>query len=294
MKKISSLLAIMMMLLAIPAIFTSCKDDEESNPPTLAFEAGTGYVSSNATVNANEAFTVGVRATANATSNSKLVNFKFELVSGSERKIMHDSTFSSSTYLVDYPITLSTAGTYTLYFTVKDKAGESTEKTLTITVKAATVDEINAYTAKILAAQDASGGSAFASTTGAVFTKADAKTNAAIVDFIYYYSTTASTGAEMISPKYAQTNYSTYVSGWSVLNETKFTGLLTSVDFAAIATGADIAALVTNPSNDRATTLVVGSTFGFKTAAGKLAVAKVTALSGTTAGSITIDVKVQK
>jgi hypothetical protein len=141
-------------------------------------------------------------------------------------------------------------------------------------------------------------GSAFSASTGLAYLKNDNFTSD-MIDFIYYYkSTDVTVGAEMMSPKYAFDNGP--VGGtdlYNTLNETMFKSVsLSTNDFDAIPKTDDsaITAAATGFVDQRVTALAVNSVFAFKTAAGKLGLVKVSALTATTSGTITIVVKVQK
>lgn len=149
-----------------------------------------------------------------------------------------------------------------------------------------------------LGAQGSSLGSSFASSTGTVYTKSPAAANSGIIDLIYYYNSEAGILAELISPKFAADHGNVLgASGWAVKNETQFIKVsMTAAQFDAIVATDDapVVAAATGFAEQRVVNLVSGNVFAFKTTPGKLGLAKITALTGTTAGSITIEVKVQK
>jgi len=205
-------------------------------------------------------------------------------------------------------VTGLTAGEYALVVTDKDDL----KSTRTFKVKASTVAAtFVTYSAKLVYAPLAAGtqACAFSTSTGSTYKQADAKTNAASVDFLYLYG--ASTKANLSCPADAAASsnnaYTTAysdVKNWSVKNATAYA--TTTKTFESIVADADLATAFTTGTiategadaakSGRITGLAANSVVAFKTAAGKYGILKVTEVSGTdgTGAYIKIDVKVQK
>jgi hypothetical protein len=189
------------------------------------------------------------------------------------------------------------AGTERWTFTITDKDGEFSEISFNITTTAG--GPINEYSQKILGSYDNSAyGSSFASADGTVYTLADAKANAAKIDWMYYYGSTAFATLSSPSDASAASVFSTGngPANWSVRNDTKLgkVTLPTGLTWASITTDAEIVILASEASDSKVTALTVGQIVAFKTVTGKLGLIKVEAITGTGAGTITYSVKVQK
>lgn len=202
-------------------------------------------------------------------------------------------------------VTGLTAGEYALVVTDKDDL----KSTRTFKVKASTVAAtFVTYSAKLVYAPlgDKSQACAFASSTGDTYKQADAATNAAKVDILYFYGSDA-VKASFCSPADPLTTAYPDVASWSVKNATTFAK--SGKAFDAIVADADLASAYTTgtPATNgtgtekaaRIYNLAKGDVVAFKTAAGKYGVLKVvdiiTAKGGAGTGdNITIDVKVQK
>lgn len=122
------------------AVVTSCNEDDDNDinvKPTLNFTGGTQYVYTDTTVETGEAFTIGVTALSNTNSGKKLKNFKITQVTNNNPNVIYDSSFSSSTFQMEFNFTTPNQETeFNLIFKVTDKADEYKEKTLKITVVA--------------------------------------------------------------------------------------------------------------------------------------------------------------
>lgn len=293
MKKLTFFLAVLVMG-TLPFI-TSCGTDDEGTPPSIMFNAAPGYTASDVTVPANTQLKVGIIA---SSTSAKLTNMKITQTLNGTQTTIHDSTFSSDAYNIDFGINApSQALSVKFTFKITAADGESAEVSLSITT---TAGEITTYNQKILGSyENTTTGSSFASADGTVFSLADAKTNAAKVDWMYYYGSSSNL-ATLVAP--IDATASSVFSGtngpanWTVRNDTKLgkVTLPTGVTWDNITTDAEIIPLASGLTDTKVNLLAVGQIVSFKTAAGKMGLIKVEAISGTTAGSITYAVKVQK
>lgn len=293
MKKIS--LVFVILLMATVPFITSCGTDEEGTPPSLMFNAAPGYTTSDVTVAANTPLKVGIIA---GSTSAKLTNMKITQTLDGIQTTIHDSTFSSDAYNIDFGIKAPLQA-LSVKFTFKITAadGESAEISLNVTT---TAGAIKAYNQKILGSFDnTTTGSSFASADGTVFSLADAKTNAAKVDWMYYYGSNSNL-ATLVAP--ADATASSVFSGtngpanWTVRNNTKIgkVTLPTGVTWDNITTDTEIIPLATGLTESKVNMLAVGQIIAFKTVTGKMGLIKIEAISGTTAGSLTYAVKVQQ
>ncbi len=132
----------LLMVAAIGLFATSCKKDDETpvdQSPKLNFKGGTEYVSSDATVNVGDTVRIGVTASSNPDSKSKLVSMKYKIETDAVT-IEDDSTFKATAYDYDYLFPMRMAGTAKVTFTVTDKKGETASKSLVITAEAASTE----------------------------------------------------------------------------------------------------------------------------------------------------------
>lgn len=293
MKKISFLFAVILMVTV--AFFSSCGTDTTAVGPNMDLKGGAGYTSADVSVTVGSDVTFGVTA---QKGDAKLVNLKIVATSNNIPTTLLDSTFSSDSFSNDYAYTPTAVGVVRISIVMKDKDGLTDETSFNVTATAGS-GPITAYSAKVLGSYDnATYGSSFASADGTVYMLADAKTNAAKIDWMYYYG--ATNLATIASPKDASvTTIYTGTNGpanWSVRNDTKFAKvtLTAGVTWDLITNDAEIVAKAAGITETKANTLTVGQIIAFKTVAGKMGLIKVTAISGTTAGFITYDVKVQQ
>jgi len=298
MKRLSFLFVIILMA-SVP-FFTSCSKDTTTTDvkPTINFTGGTGFTSGDVTLKAGEAIQVGISAFSNSSSKAKLKNLKVVRTFSNTPFTALDSTFSTTDA---FNITLESfaypaAGIERWTFTITDKDGESAEISFNITTTAG--GAIVSYNQVILGSYDNSAyGSSFASADGNVYTLAEAKTNAAKIDWMYYYGVTNL--ATLASPNDA-TVTDIFSSGngpasWSVRNDTRFAkvSLLSGTTWDAITTDAEILPLVAGISDTRVNLLTPGQIVAFKTVTGKQGLIKIESITGTGAGTITYSVKVQ-
>ncbi len=310
MKKFKALL--MMAVIATGAIFTSCEKDEEggSDPkPTVAISApvGTQTVAPGATVD------VTVLASAD-NDGKKLKSFRVEFAAngapyaayadafaGGENEIeLNDDTYTYEGTLA----TLDSPGTIVYRFTAVDKDDESSSVTLTINVEANAPD-INTFSAVLAGGQSNNTlGSFYATGSNTVYKQADAKTNATLVDMVYFYG--SANEASLASPNSSEAgqvfnNPTNGMQTWSTRNNTGFKVIGGSeADFNAIEDGDALQSYVrggilgSDPSQSLSNTLAAGDIIGFLTTKGKYGAIYVKAVNGTQDGTIEFDVKVQQ
>jgi len=286
-------------LLASFTFFTSCTEDADpvDLPPTMSFLTADTLVSANTTLTINEAFYVGVNAIANTTSNSKIQSLRVTRIFNNQ--IVGDDTFPYNDANLSAIITfsgLTEAGTENIDFTVTDKDGQSTKKSLQITYEDASTP-IMTFAMNILGSYDSPTGSSFASIDGTVYSQAEAFANQAAIDFLYWWG--ASTSATLGAPDDENANLVfTGVNGlpnWTTKNATRFqTTTLTAAEFDAIDNGMVLETNATGSDQTRIPSLAVDHVIAFITVTGKHGLIKVTEIVSGAAGEITIDVKVQE
>lgn len=306
MKKLNSLL--MLAAVAGALTFTSCQKDEVTTTGTVTYSTPTD---GKATVPTDTV--ILVKLTVSAAEDLKSVSAKvaYDGAVGTTLDLSADTKTTDSTLASGTGktfewttgiLTRSVAGKEVYTYTFKDKSGNTTEATITLTVNSkVVVDKVVTYSAKLLGGQsNATQGSFFNSSEGLVYNQANAKTNSGKVDILYFYG--ATNMATIASPDDADAatiynNSSTGIQTWTTKNATKFKATtVTATEFDGITAKDDskIVAAAAGAADTKSNKLASGSVFAFVTAAGKKGLIKVTAVSGTQDGSITIDVKVQK
>lgn len=300
MKKINWVLSVV--LIGMVVFMNSCAKDNDDpivvdKKPTLTFQVGGDYISANTTVTVGTALKFGIRAISNTSSNAKLTNFTIARTFNGITETW-DSTFNQTNFTLDIE-TFANAqpGVETYVFTIKDKDGQMSNLTLLITTTEE-FGEINIFSMTILGAQGSSTGSSFASIDGSVYKLADAKTNATKVDWLYYYG--ATDFATIAAPNDAHAalifnNATNGLQSWATLNPTLFKLVTDAIDFNAITNDAVIVnQTASGVDQTRITNLQAGKLIAFITHSGKKGILKIESITGTTDGSMTMTVKVQK
>ena len=288
------------LLLFVVAIFSSCSTtDTTIAGPVITFSNSiTSYEIDYATQ--ADPYTVSIIAT--VTAPGKISNFTVRKKDGngaSSSITVIGSYSGETTFQETFNIVCASTDVFPLqiYFNVMDKSSQGMEKIFTITKKASGA-AITTLEGKILGGADnATIGSFFHLADGSVMTSAQADANQGAVDLMFTYSST--NGNLMAAPNDATIDQAfSNVSSWTTKNATKFTALLTTVNFDIVTDDLLIVSNVTTTAaaNTRINQLSVGSVFGFITAANKKGLVKVTGIGGTVATdrSITFSVKVQK
>ncbi|HBF87340.1 MAG TPA: hypothetical protein DDX39_01770 [Bacteroidales bacterium] len=297
MKNLSILLVVL--FAAVISLNTGCKGEDPTGP-TLTVSADV------TTVNPGDSIVF----TYSVSSNEDLDKLTWTstddiLIDGVQEgsgEFALEGTSDTDNEFVVFIKSTQTLGDITFTFTATDKDGEeyAAEKEIVITVEEAAVttgDPIDTYTAILMGAQsNATEGSFLATTTGTVYTQANANTNSSLIDIIYYYG--SSNLATLCGPTEPTVNGGsgnlTLATGLTTQNATVLsTTTISASEFDAFDDDLEIAQLSVGTAT-LVTSLAVDDVVSFKTAAGKIGVAKVTALTADATGSITLNVKVQQ
>ncbi len=282
MRKFKLLFALLAM---VGVLFTSC-EDEIGSAPQITFANGV----SEATVTAAGDF----QFTVTITSEEGLDRVEIiKVLDGSSSTLQTITTFEDKN---DETMVVTVNVTESMVVQVKatDKESQSATKDFTITLTAAG-GAIKSYAAKLMGAQtNTAYGSFLDADAGVVYKVADAATNQADVDIIYFYG--SSNQATLAAPNDAgAADFGDFgLASWTTKNATLFVETeITATAFAAMTTDADFvdAASGTSKANKLSATDIVA----FKTAAGKMELIHVSAISSTDGdGYMTVDVKIQE
>jgi hypothetical protein len=272
----------MAMTIMMGVSFTACEDED-----AVISIAVDGTIPTEVTVGTTLIFNFNV-VSDNKIENVELIKNNETIQSASEDDL-GNLTYSGSFYHETTEV-----GTNYISIEVTDKQGNVETKSYTVEVTAA----INTYSAILLGSYSAEVGSFFSTSTGSVYTQADAKTNSNSIDFVYYYGTTNlatiaapdESGAESIYD-----NTSTGLQTWSTQNSTKFVmSSVTTSEFDDMEDDIDISG-DTNVNNSAVTALEENDVVAFTTADDKDGLFKVISITGTGGSStIEIEVKVKK
>lgn len=179
---------------------------------------------------------------------------------------------------------------------VIDKKERQVKKDFSITIEAE--GSIRTQTAKLLYGQSNTTGGSFYATegTGMEYTQVNAKTNAAKIDFLYFYGSENKATLAAPSDADAKTIYNNANNGlqtWSKLNGTKFKEVtmakaqFDAVTYAAINTSAEGA------TASKTNMLIADKVVAFITDGGLKGLIYVNSITGTDSGSINITIKIQ-
>lgn len=222
-------------LLAVAVTMTSCnKDDDPVGPPTLNFIGGEGYVDTDATINVNTIFKVGIAASSNAETNEKLTSLK--LTRSIDGTAFIDTTFSISenTFNIDFQFNAQQDGVVeTIAFLLTDKAGQTATKSLVITYEAEGLN-VTKHEGITMGSFNDDAGSFYSTMNNTVYNITDATANQEKIDFLFYLG--ATNASTIASPEDAQagTVYPAIVD-WTTKNATYFMETeMTAADFDAI------------------------------------------------------------
>jgi hypothetical protein len=302
MKKISYLFAIL--LLAGVTVMISCTKDENTNQdlkPTINFKGGAAYISTDATLDVLQEFLIGVTASNNVNSGKNLANLKVTRTFNNAIWFSWDTTFNEPYLDIDFSfLAITVAGTERIAFIVTDKDGQTNEVSLNITTQVVN-GPINYYgqiVPLVLGSYESSTGSSFASFDGSIYNLAEAKTNAARVDWLYFYGSSnhatiaAPDDADAISVFNDPTNG---ISTWSVKNATRFKNITTAVDWNAVIDDGPILQLTQDGvTESKISQLAANDVLGFITVTGKHGLIKIGNIVVGAGGTIEISVKVQQ
>lgn len=293
MKKFNLLLLLMGLTTAV--MFTGCKNDDDEDPitPTPSIENATA----DTTVQPTEQYDIEFTAKASSDNTDlERVKVSYRINNGAEVTAL-DTMLPNNTKEFNYDENFTAPATegnvlYTL--TVTDEKDEIASKSINVSV----VSNVETYSAVIMGGQANSTGSFYETETNTVHTQASAKSNAADVDFVYYYG--ASNFATIAAPDDSDAgtvynNASTGLQTWSTRNSTRFRAVttMTSAQYDAIVTDDQLVAEAAGANLTAATNLAIGEIYAFKTDDGRSGLFRVDGIVPTDSGSITISVKVQ-
>jgi hypothetical protein len=278
MKKWNYLFAALLMSVAV--VFTSCSDEEETDPgPSLSLKGGSAYTSQDATIQVNEAIMVGVNGLKSPVSGQKLTRFKFSITSNNVATTYVDSTFNADSFTWESELTFTGVGEGRLLFELWDKGGMKTDQAFTITIEDPGA-QINKYMDVEFGSWNDAVGSFFASTEGITYTVGQTRNvpaNQAKIDFLFFKGVT--NGNTFASPDDADAGTIQDlgpVSDWTNKNQTRFNPTtITVAQFDAIGDTYQFPTFNLMQQTTKMNNLTEGQVFLFKTKNDKLGLVKV-------------------
>jgi hypothetical protein len=184
----------------------------------------------------------------------------------------------------------------TIKITALDKDDQEASQSIVIQVTLG--NPVTSHTGVVLGAQgNTTLGSSCDLDEGDVYKVAEARTNASLVDAIYVWDISGISPV-LAAPIDAAVNTGGIVSwcsiNWSPKNDTKFKATdMTTAEFDAVEYDAAITA-ITGINDTKIVDFAANDVIAFETDGGKKGLIKVTAISGTEAGTLTFDIKIQQ
>ncbi len=282
-----------LVLLAGVVAFSSCKKDDELDPPTISV--------SPTSTDAWQGDTVTITVTMAGNQTLKELTITPDVDASQGETITDLSGDYSASYEYQYVVggSVTDGGYITITCKVTDEEdlSETTSATINIVEPAASGNPIDEFTAVLMGAQsNATEGSYMDASTGQVYTMSSAAQNQALIDVVYYYGST--NFATLCAPNDATVGGGsgnlTLCEGWTTKNATKFAvSSVTATEFDGM-TDDEVIATLANLSDTKVTSLDQNDVVAFETADGTKGLMKVTAVTTGTTGSITVNVKIQQ
>ncbi|MBI1221745.1 MAG: hypothetical protein GC180_03995 [Bacteroidetes bacterium] len=301
-------LGIMIALAGIVSIgLSSCGGDTTTTTkptPKFDFITGAGYTATNGSVSAGTVIKIGIDAS--GSENLESVGVRSQVGTGQQTTFALAKSTGGDTLISDlktknFSITFdyqvgSLPSTEKITVIVKMSNGTQTQKTLLMTVTAATKNVVDAPGRQMGAQSNSTYGSYYSFDVNNAVLQADANSNPAGVDWVYYFG--SSNSATFAAPDDATLNSSnvmgnTSLPNWSTKNATRFKKL-SGFDYAGLATSDQLQAEIAKgaPTLSAITNMQVGDIYLFITASAKeYGAVKITGINTGAAGDISFDMK---
>lgn len=299
-------LGIMFVMTGIVAFgLSSCGTDPDVAKPTpkFDFKTGLGYTSANGNVTAGSTVKIGIEATGSENLQSVGVRTQvgtaqqgtLNLTASGDSNITSLKTKDFSLEFTYQVGSLPTTEKITVIVTMSN--GESTQKTITLTVTATPKNLTEAPGRQIGGQSNATYGSYYSMETNTAELQASANANPAAIDWVYYYgSGNLATFAAPDDPTLQSSNVmnNPSLTSWSVKNATRFKKL-PGFDFDGATTSTDLQTEISKgaPNLTALTQMQIGEVYLFVTAGSKeYGIIKIISNSApTSAGFVTFDMK---
>ncbi|MGB1315522.1 MAG: hypothetical protein ACPG4Y_05845 [Chitinophagales bacterium] len=300
MKKINVIILLFVGILGMTTI-TSCNPEPDTDVlPTLGFISEASSITADATVDTLTPLLFKVTAKQNPNTKKALQSLRVQsFMDNSPVKdttvTINDDDFLGS---FNYDATITPSKEEKFIFTLTDKAGETVDKTITITTneRPAVVapTPVVEYTARLLGGQaNSTEGSFYDAHTGTVKLVSDANSSESTIDLIFAYEVGNQFFMGAPSNSDIQASH-TNVASWTTQNVTFIEeSTLTVAEFDAIENVEDLPAVTSTAT--KIDFLLTDKIFSFETTDGKTGIVKVNSTTGSGGANtaIDIDVKIQ-
>lgn len=271
-----------LLLLAGAMVVSSCKKDDEEEPvvdltPVLTFIGGAGYTADDATLAPSATFKVGINASANATSNSKIVTFEVvRTFNNVPTTVFEDDNINETNYSWEQDLIANTkTGEERWTFTVTDKDGLKKELSFVIT----TISNVSSYKGLEMGSFNDDLPSFLATATGTLLSKAQAGAAQETVDMAFYLGAINKSTFGAPSNADVQAVFGLPAAGWTTYNNTLFEmASINAAEFDAI--GGSYAFPEFTGTDDDINNLEAGDVVFFKTVENKHGYLKVNSING--------------
>jgi len=275
---------VLFLLVGTMAVNYGCNKEETQDNPNLSGTAGKN------TAAPGDVGDIAITTSSTGFVETLLIQEKTAGSSGSvillDSTKIHQSNFGLTH---QYKVPDGATGSKDIIVTVSDDKGQTTTKTVTITISGG--GNLSNCNNKTLGSYDNTTGSFFSAKTCTVYTVGEAKNNQSAVDFIYFYGSTNHATIAAPDDADAGTINTFELNTWTTKNATRFK-TVSGFDFAN-ATGTSITLAWTTGGTEmtKINSLGVGGMFLFKTTDGRYGVGRVNSITGEAGGTINLDVK---
>ncbi|RPH34032.1 MAG: hypothetical protein EHM93_02410 [Bacteroidales bacterium] len=290
MKNIACRVLLLVACLGISGVSCS-KSETDAGAPTIELVDGENLITND--TSAMEASTLHFRVHCKWNGEQTLTNF---IVANNNVRVV-DEGMNTNEFVRDVDFAKSGSEVDSIVFTIRDIESGSASKSIKVQKKAGSGGgELKWYANITLDAQNAVGGKGFLSfANGVTYTKQDAGSVSQNINLLYYYDN-SSGEANVLSSPGANLSGIFDLSGWSVLNTTRFIKMsINQAQFEAITDPVYVVNAYSITGNRKAKNLVVGDTYSFKDeSTGKYGIFRVNEAVGQDAGKVVITIVMQK
>ncbi len=291
MKNIACRVLLLVACLGISGVSCS-KSETDAGTPTIELVDGENLITKD--TSAMEASTLHFRVQCKWNGEQTLTNF---IVANNGVRVV-DEGMNTTEFIRDVDFAKSGSDVDLISFIIRDINGNSSNKSLRVEKKAGSGGgELIWYNNITLDAQNAVGGKGFLSfVNGVTYTKQDATPFAQNINLLYYYDTAPAGDANTLASPGANLDGIFDLSGWSILNTTRFIKMsINQAQFEAITDPIYVVNAYSITGNRKAKNLVVGDIYSFKDESlGRYGIFRVNEVVGQDAGKVVITIVMQK
>ncbi len=302
MKKFKS--AMLLIVMAIAIVSTSCKKDEKNDEPpidprpAITFKVDAGFTASDGDFTEGDEIKIGVVANQNLITKKKLTNFTLVRTIDGTAETITDETIDIETFNKDYTIELSVPGNYKFTAKITDEDSKSAETSFELTVdeKPDPRVPVKKNSDLELGSTNDTLGSFYSTNYEQVYKIEEAADNQEKVDFIFWKDPRVKANS-ITSPDNDLIGSVNFlgIHTWTVKNETRFIITeMTAEDFNAIEDKYLFPEFDPEAAADLASNLQAGDILFFRTQEGKHGYIRIIDLYNTRGDRALIDVIVEE